>query len=341
MVLRGEPAADVTVPRPTGQSAPGRMTWMDLLRGTAVLLVAVWHCVAVPDVFGGPSPSGIIGDLNNVLSPFRIPTLLVLSGLLLDHSLSKGFARYVSGKVRRIVWPLLLWGALIALSAGSPQSIISLNYWAGASVLWYLSVLVFCYAAALLRPRCVPWWVTVVAPLAILWIVQPSTNAYIRILWFGAFFFLGATLRRAVPVLQDRIPVWAAALLFALGLGGGAVVAAGHIDPQTPPFFLISVIGIIAVIVLAPHVPDGRGRAFLETVGRSSIVLYVGHAFVMFLIAHVAVTAGLDHPVVLPLVLLAAGVGVPLLMIRHRERIEWMFTFPQVMRRKELVDARV
>ena len=71
---------------------PGlRMTWMDLVRGGAIVLVVFWHAASVPDqLLDGAEPGYYVRKLNAALGPFRIPTLLVLSGLLVERSLAKG-----------------------------------------------------------------------------------------------------------------------------------------------------------------------------------------------------------------------------------------------------------
>ena len=75
----------------TSATAQQRRTWMDLLRGIAVVLVVFLH--ASPLEAGG-SGGGGGWDVNLLFRPFRMPMLLVLSGLLLQHSLSKGARHY-------------------------------------------------------------------------------------------------------------------------------------------------------------------------------------------------------------------------------------------------------
>lgn len=307
-----------------------RMEWMDLLRGSAVLLVVVWHVVAVPAMYEGSEPSGIVGAFNNALSPFRIPTLLVLSGLLLERSLSKGTKRYVTGKVRHIAWPYALWCVLITAASGSLTGLISPWFWLGGNILWYLAVLLFCYAAALLRPRWLPWGVCVVAPLVLLWVVEPSTNAVNRFLWFGAFFFLGVTLSRHLGQLQQRLPGWGAALLGVFALGGGAAVVLGHVTQQTPVFFMVSAVGILAVLWCAPRVPRTGLTKVLEWYGRHSIVVYVGHALAMFGTMRVLEAVGAAGSVVTIPLMVVGGFGAPTLLILVRDRIPWLFVFPEI-----------
>lgn len=310
------------------RTPPPRERWMDLLRGAAVLLVVVWHVFAVAPLFGGSESPEIVIALNNALSPFRIPTLLVLSGLLLERSLAKGRLRYVTGKLRHIARPYLLWSVLIAAVSIPGPDLTSPWFWLGGNILWYLPVILFCYAAALCRPQWVPWWICVLAPLILLWTVEPSTNAYIRFLWYGAYFFLGAQLSRVVPALQSRTNTLAAAVLWSAAVVGGALVVAGGIRGGTPLFFLVSVAGILAVLHTAPRVPESRGVRLLEWYGRNSIVVYVAHAFAM--LGTMSLLGQMDavhSPVVIPLLALV-GFGVPTVLILLRPRVRWLFEFP-------------
>lgn len=320
-------------------SHKGRMEWMDLLRGVAVLLVVVWHVVSVPSIFTGIEPEGVLGALNDALSPFRIPTLLVLSGLLLERSLSKGPRRYVGGKVRHIVWPYILWSVLIVAASSSLASLASPGFWLGRNILWYLAVLIFCYGSAMLRPRWLPWGLCVVAPLVLLWVVEPGTNTVNRFLWFGAFFFLGATLKNHLETLQRRAPRWTVALLVMLALLGGAAVALGSVRQQTPVFFLISAAGILAVLWLAPRAPRSNITRVLEWYGRNSIVVYVGHAFAMFGTMRVLQAVGAAESAVVHPLLILAGFGLPTLLILARRRVAWLFVFPQLRATHALIEG--
>lgn len=315
--------------------AARRMTWMDLLRGVAVLLVVVWHVVSVPSVFTGAGPEGAAGALNDALSPFRIPTLLVLSGLLLERSLDKGVPRFVTGKLRHIAWPYVL----ITTTSGSLEDMTSPWFWLGGNILWFLAVLLFCYGAAMLRPRWIPWGLCVVAPLVLLWIAEPSTNAVIRFLWFGAFFFLGTTLRSHLEVLQQRVPRWGAALLGMIALLGGIAVARGDVAQQAPAFFVISGAGILAVLWCAPRVPRSSITRVLEWYGRNSIVVYVGHAFAMFGTMRLLQAAGVAESAVVYALMALVGFGLPTFLILVRRRVAWLFAFPELRAPHSSIDG--
>lgn len=71
---------------------------MDAFRGAAILLVILQHSTGIPRTRGVSLKIGIIESLTGVLAPYRMPLLLLLSGLLLGPSLNKPLGTYFSGK---------------------------------------------------------------------------------------------------------------------------------------------------------------------------------------------------------------------------------------------------
>jgi len=85
---------------------------MDLLRGGAILLVIAHHLRLVQQAWDGSTPHLMV-VLSEATAPFRMPVLLFASGLLLARSLQKPTGRYLTGKARALLWPWLLWSAVM------------------------------------------------------------------------------------------------------------------------------------------------------------------------------------------------------------------------------------
>lgn len=96
--------------------APGasRPTWMDVLRGAAVLLVLVFHSASLLRYADLPVPRSA-ELLDAAVAPPRISLLVLLSATLLPRSVAKGSRDYLVGKWRAIAWPYLLWTAVCAV----------------------------------------------------------------------------------------------------------------------------------------------------------------------------------------------------------------------------------
>ncbi len=105
---------------PVRTDAPrkARLQWMDMLRGSAIVLVMLWHSSAVPVLYGARMPEAVRA-VNMFFLPFRMPTLMFLSGLLLPASLRKPLPVYYAGKFAAIGWPYLVFVLLDRLLQGN------------------------------------------------------------------------------------------------------------------------------------------------------------------------------------------------------------------------------
>ena len=128
------------------------------------------------------------------------------------------------------------------------------------------------------------------------------------------------------------MPIWAAALLALVTLGGGYIVAKRLLVSQTPEYLPVSLAGILFVLWLAPRIPRWPLTRLLEWYGRNSIVMYVGHAFASYATVRVLDVTGTENmPYVIPLMMITTF-GVPTLLVLARRRIEWLFVFHELRR---------
>ena len=258
--------------------AARRVTWMDLLRGSAVLLVMANHAIGMAHIDGWEMPQWLM-DATRSVEPFRLPLLLLVSGLFLPRALTKPLRTYVSGKLRHLAWPLLLWAPL-TVWLHVPECASDPSAYLGASHLWYLLTLLFCYAVGLVTylmgvgtTRWLPAWTVPVAFLAILFNWMPDKGNYF---WFGAFFFVGAWLVPHVRRLQSAH--WSVFLGFtAVAVIGSHLHVHGVTSGQNLLVFGIALAGCGAALWAAPRIPRNRVVRWLEGIGRRSIVYYVVH----------------------------------------------------------------
>ncbi len=303
------------------------MDWMDLLRGTAVLLVVVLHAATIPASTGDAIREWVL--INRYVEPFRMPMLMLLSGMLLPTSLTKPTAQYLWGKVAGIAWPAAVWMVLYGVlvfrnGPGDP------DYWLTGDYLWFLLALTACYLAALLL-RGVPFVGVAAAMLVVVTSVDVPGGLATKTLYYGAFFFLGAGLGHLVPRwVRAPWPVVAllgvaAAVLSHLGLEDqrlrlGTLEAAG-----------ISVLGLLVILWVAPRLPVGGAARFLRWVGRSSIVVYVAHFPLLVLVHRGLERLGADpfwHVTLTTVV----GLALTVLMVRLRPRMPWLYVAPGAAR---------
>lgn len=325
---------------------PARMDWMDLLRGLAVLLVVVLHAAGIPHM--NDHGVELWSQLNELLEPFRMPLLMVLSGLLLPHSLAKPLLVYVRGKLCGIAWPLALWMVLFGVviywnGPGDPQ------YWLTGDYLWFLMTLLICYALALgLKPALnfagrratgrrspaglLPLTLTAVlgaiAMIALLEILQPEQLLISRTLYYGAFFFLGSA---CVPALARWVSAPGRAVTL-LCIGAGLCAYLGLSDPSFRTGTAVSAVtacmGIAVALWCAPRVPASAVTTFLRWLGRNSLVVYVTHFPVIILTFRAAQALHLG-PLATVMICTVTGVTATVLLVRLRPRTPWLYAFPR------------
>lgn len=306
-----------------------RMEWMDTLRGTAILLVVLWHAPAVPALFGADVPDWLL-TLDFFFLPFRMPTLMFLSGLLLAPSLRKPLVRYYAGKIAMVVWPYVLWVQLDRLLLGSDHPWFHWRAYYATSYLWFLFFIGVFYAVAPLLRR-VPTGVVVLLCAAANLVLPPGVED--RMAYFAVFFFLGHLVGQRPGWLDTMtrgrlVWVWAAG-----GVAVGALSAVTGLEyayqVALAPF---SVAGIAAAVAVARWVDErGRSPRWLVSVGQHSIVYYVSHFPVMVGMVFLFEAVGVDHVLLLSAVdaVAAMAVGRLLVLLRPHPPVRWLFESPR------------
>jgi len=317
---------------------------MDTLRGCAIILVILQHATALAAMLSGVGAPTGIAVINAAALPYRMPLLMMLSGMLLGHSLAKPQIPYFMGKVRSIVWPYLVWVLVYALIVGF-DTFTSWDSWFATSWLWYLSFLAAYYVAApLLRP--VASWV----PPLVFWLASFVVPAPELTLFFmhAGFFFAGhalwsnrVRLRRFDNVAVMLVCV-AVSVAYAMGhvmeaLGRSLPVTLSRDDLTLLPVLLVSLFGLIFIARTLPR----RWTAPIRFVGRNSIVFYVTHFPLQIVITTWLANAllwewwlHLGLVVVVPLI-----VGIILVRLRRWPPCDALFVMPLPARWRERLRA--
>ena len=315
------------------ESSGARAGWMDMLRGLAVLLVAVFH-IQYPLVERVPGTPDVLLRLGESMQPFRMPLLFFLSGLLLPRSLAKPPRTYVTGKLRSLIWPFVLWTVIVAITFEALWRDED-RWWlltdatamlTGFQHLWFLSVLIVCYALAPLT-QLVPAWVLPL-PMAFASSFLTSDSSWVeygeKVLWYGAFFFAGAAVAHVVTGWQRLSPLVPAGML-ALTLVWGYLSAHDQELRTTLGFatFIMSLVGVLGITWLAPRLPRIR---FLEWAGRGSIVIYLVNLTTITLAFESIDALGIEQPWLITLILIVAGLVIPVAMVPLSRTV--LFTWP-------------
>lgn len=311
-----------------------RMHWMDSLRGVAVSLVVLHHAINVPRVLGigdGLPNEGWDGFVA-FFSSFRMPLLLVMSGLLLGGGRRKPLLAYAGGKARKVLWPYVLWVCITVLLLGDPGSLgRPLTWLSGPFHMWFLAVLLGVYVAGWFT-RWVPAWLMAAGMVLLLVVADPSTNWIRRLLFYGAFFMVGVALHRVLRQLL-RLPGLVVGVLAVVAL---AVSSANMLDLWLPRLghedvwtWLVPWPGILAAMWLWRRLP--RLRA-LEWMGRKSIVLYCVHFPAQGLSAFLFRDLAESSQWLFLFIQVVVGLGVPALFLWGYRYTKVLFELPPLRR---------
>ncbi|WP_157998644.1 acyltransferase family protein [Brachybacterium paraconglomeratum] len=320
------PARATSAAAPTGE--PTREHWMDLLRGTAILLVIAHHLRLVQQIWDGGTPWAMV-ELSEALAPFRMPALLFASGLLLARSLRRPPGRFLAGKLRGLLWPWLLWSAVMLPILGWGHADEPL-WWLNGMYTWFLAALFCYYVIGLVTRRIHPGWIALAS--VVVWTALPLLGAAHdwlgprpdKFIFYAVFFFAGAALR---PLLA-RGPLPWPVVVPALAVAAGWAAYASKIDaePRVPVLaqlvILLAVIGAVGVLQRLPRLLALRP---VEWLGRNSVVPYLVHLPVIELLGrHSDLPAG---PGTFALYY-AVTIGVCVLAVLLRPVTGFLYAFP-------------
>jgi fucose 4-O-acetylase-like acetyltransferase len=262
-----------------------RTRWIDVLRGALLLMVVVYH------VRNGAISEGVdrpewLDDLLRGLLPFRMPVLMMLSGMFLHRALAKGTRRYVTGKLSALVVPYVGWFGLFYFGflhdTHRPTDRWYVEVVVPQTPLWFLCYLSFYFAMSL--PLRTAWLRLAALVGTLVWLEVVGDESQFHLVFHYACFLAGSVI--ADP--PARVRRWLGPLVGPRGL---AVLTALAVVPmawawttavdggteRTAPWVLVAVAGLLlgrAVARLVQDTPPGR---WLAALGPMTMVAFLAH----------------------------------------------------------------
>lgn len=307
-----------------------RMAWIDLIKGTSVVLVVFMHVVLTLTATVGATPvSGFWAATTTLLEPLRMPVFFVVSGMLAAGAVARPWSltrrRTIGIGYLYVVWTAIL---IVVLAASGPAEgpLATLGTFPGtllfvASGYWYLFALVAFFAIARVCRNLPP--LLVVAIAAVPNLLRPFTTDTISDLHSGSLapamvmnlvFFLAGAYYKHLFAGITRIANWDNVAVLAVVL-----VTAGVWRQHTPELwaqtFLPLSVGWIVLAIMTGNLLtrfDGP-RRFGAFMGPRTLPVFV----IQFPLLHLIEQTLRSHPGALahPLVQLVYPVGATTVLV--------------------------
>lgn len=305
-----------------------RDTWLDALRGVAILLVVVGHALRGIEA-SGISTGPLIGFLDPRLYAVHVQLLFFVSGLVVVGSLRRhSVRRFANGRVPALLIPLVIWTYIflgVKLLAGPFQNApvsweaLLVSPVPGQLHLWFLwalflmhLVVAAVWALAPERARPAVFLGLFVVALGAEWLHLPAeVDRWISpALRFLPFLLLGVVLGLG----GVRGELGRGATLAAAACAAGAILFAPQLTAMTGWGALPSLVACLAAyfsasLVLArPRLAEGLGY-----LGVSAMAIYVLHTIFSAGLREALLAVGIDAAAPHILLGVAAGVVLPIL----------------------------
>jgi hypothetical protein len=352
-VTIGQAKATTRLASPPAVTQQPRVLFLAALRGAALLYIVFDHTVAEiePRVDpASPAWSAFVAGydlIDQVTTGTRIPALYFLAGLFLERSIARGVWRFITTRLRTLVWPLLVWGLLqTVVFTYTPLRSATFDAWVGHGLsyftaglttfdptlalrgwwrlsgsLWFLDGLVI-FLGLFLILRWLPKWL--VLAFAAAWFVVslvfapvdgagPAGAIVVNFGHYFLFFWLAVmtsdwAVRREARI-TGRQALLAGALTLAIAV---PPVMLGRSD--WPVFALVSGLPAIPLLLNASKwLARSPVRALVLWAGEASLLILCLHMLAVVLVLTLAIAAGITAPLLLLPLAFIGGLGLCLL----------------------------
>lgn len=296
------------------------------LRSIACFLLVLYHVIGASPVDGLTIEDGLLRDANDTLAVIRMPLFALLAGWTysLRPVLAGGISSFIIGKVRRLVVPMLVVGAVyIAVQdqvMTANHRFTDIPFLTPVAHFWFLQALFLVFIAVGLienagRMRTFNQFALIMSMACILLAFGPFTHLFAigGAVYLLPFFLVGIALDRfrIIPYL-DRPEV---RLLLAVELLVGLLALGG---PQIDRFSIAALaVGILGCLLLAGM---NFNSPLLESWSKYTFAIFLFHVFFTAGSRILLTGVGVENIGILVGIGLAAGLIGPALLQAAIER---------------------
>lgn len=252
-----------------------RETWIDIIRGIAIYLMVLGHCIQ----YATPLDYDFGGNIVfRVIYGFHMPLFMIISGFLFWYSLNKyELLSGIYSKIKGIMIPCASWGLVtyvcdIIWFDYKDVSLRGYLYYTAFSN-WFLWAVFYCSLYGFMtkyvfKNNFLGYLVVLVCNY-----IMPDIGNYAGTKRMLPFFILGMIINRYH--LLDRLEKKRMAIIAVLGLGYCAALYFEMVELVT------GTVGSMFVIML---IYKRKGKGILEKVGQMSICIYLFTGIVFYFV---------------------------------------------------------
>lgn len=299
------------------RTAKTRVVWADLAKAFSILLLVYWTAVGDSLYF------------NEMLILVRMPLFFFVSGLFAYRVIIQpDWTAFLRDKMGNLLYLYALWIGILFLTTDlvahvmydrpiDPVRQLQL-FWDPIFTIWFLYALAVAFLVARLVRR-VPVWIVMIGAMTLYlatvatgdWRYLPFLERIVRLF---PFFWLGLISLPLMASLVERFQrFWLVAIAAFLALAYAVFDSA--LNAWGPITFAVSMLGIMAMLLLARRLADQSWSRPLTIVGATTLAVYVTHKISLFYLGHGLNAFDIDFPgmdglMVIPAVVAGALFGL-------------------------------
>lgn len=265
-----------------------RETWVDVVKGMAIVLVVLHHTVLAMNAIGWEWEPVVAANAS--MQTFRMPLFFFASGLFFAPNLTRPLRWFLRDKVGGFVYLYVLWSIVHAaffavvpsiFAGGSPlRDLLMIFLWPSTG-LWYLYALAIYFLAVRalsVLPAWLQWALAVGITFAFASGIASSGNWALDSIFYNfAYFFAAIRLRRPASQLAAEatwLHLIAASCAWLSMSGAVYLLGWGITSPMRVPLSFVAIVLGISLAAVLDRTLTGRG---LEWLGRRTLPIYVLH----------------------------------------------------------------
>lgn len=321
-------------------SHKGRVEWVDVAKGVAIVLVVLYHSTLFLDRAGLASFWAV---LNPALETFRMPLFVFTAGYFAPRAISLPFMGMVRRRGWQLLWVYVLWSVVYVLAvqvlpwswAGGDRPPLSGAWsmlWVPNASMWFLYALLL-YSVGAWALRRLPVWAQMLLAAALSVVAGSGWLPVDDVTWrkiamHFVFFLLALHFGGRADALRPSRWLWLLVPLFvALNL---AAVYLGLL--RVPGLRLVlSLYAITIGVMCSKALVTTRLSSAMTYLGAHTLPIYVLHYYPIFLmVAALHSRSGWAEPFAPVLPPVVAGLAVLVVLGVHLflRRIPWLWKAP-------------